>query len=126
MHKVRAAMPQAARSKEGPSAINQPRGHWDMLNRTQDQKAASSGLSLAIITYFRWSTICDHHAPGVGYIPFITGLRTMLLAVILVIRDVRRNRENCRACSREQTGAASLSRSLLFWHIRFSCRTSAF
>jgi len=66
-----------------------------MLNRTQDQK---SGLfwfvAGAIIVYFSMEyDLGDHHAPGAGYIPFITGLCMMLLAGILVIRDVRRNRE---------------------------------
>lgn len=66
-----------------------------MLNETQDQK---SGLfwfvAGAIIVYFSMEyDLGDHQAPGPGYIPLITGFCMMLLAAILVLRDVRRHRE---------------------------------
>lgn len=67
-----------------------------MLNRTQDQK---SGLfwfvAGAVIVYFSMEyDLGDRHAPGPGYIPLIAGLCMMLLACVLVFRDIRRERES--------------------------------
>jgi putative tricarboxylic transport membrane protein len=66
-----------------------------MLNKTQDQK---SGLfwcvAGAVIVYFSIEyDLGDPNAPGPGYIPFVAGICMMLLAIIMIARDARRDRE---------------------------------
>lgn len=99
-----------------------------MLNRTRDQKSGLFWFAAgAFIVYFSMEyDLGDHQTPGPGYIPLLTGLCMMLLAGILVFRDVRRDRETLSSLFRGtnwlrvmSTIAVLLSYTILLPYIGF-------